>query len=81
MLDVLIKGSRIADGTGAAIASGDIGIVNGKIASVGGRNSETAKRVIDAAAPSSRQASSICTAITMARRPGTTRSVHPSPKA
>ena len=48
MLDIIIKGGRIADGSGGAIKSGDVGIANRKIVSVGARITDTAKRVIDA---------------------------------
>jgi len=48
MLDVIIKGGRIADGAGSALKSGDVGIADGKIVSVGERLAEPARRVIDA---------------------------------
>jgi N-acyl-D-amino-acid deacylase len=48
MLDTIIRGGRIVDGTGAPAFSGDIGIRDGVIASVGGRIAEPAREIIDA---------------------------------
>ena len=48
MLDLLLRGARVYDGTGAAPVPADVGVKNGAIASVG-RSSETAKRTVDAA--------------------------------
>ena len=47
MLDHLIKGAHIADGTGAPAENGDIGIRDGKIVERG-HISEDAREVIDA---------------------------------
>jgi len=48
MLDLLIKGGLVVDGTGAAGRIADVGISAGKIASVG-KASESARKTIDAA--------------------------------
>ena len=37
MLDVLIKGGTLVDGTGADAATGDLGIRDGRITAAGGR--------------------------------------------
>ncbi len=47
MLDILIRGGTIVDGTGAEPKRGDVGILGGKIHSVGDVGA-TARRVIDA---------------------------------
>ncbi|MCX7621425.1 MAG: amidohydrolase family protein [Acidimicrobiales bacterium] len=47
MLDHLIKGATVVDGTGSPAQRADIGIVDGKIAEVG-RVSDTAHNVLDA---------------------------------
>ena len=47
MLDVLIKGGLVVDGTGAAPRTADIGIADGRITELG-RISSAARRVIDA---------------------------------
>ncbi len=47
MLDTLIKGAKIVDGTGAPARSGDIGIKDGRIAAID-RVDEPASQVIDA---------------------------------
>ena len=47
MLDVMIKGATVVDGTGAAGAVGDVGISDGRITAVGALNGGAA-RVIDA---------------------------------
>lgn len=49
MFDVLIKGGRIADGTGKPAYTADLAILNGKIAKIAPQITETAKEVIDAA--------------------------------
>src|SRR5436309_8806871 len=47
MLDLLVRGGTLIDGTGAPRATGDVGIRGGKIAAVG-RVDELARRTIDA---------------------------------
>ena len=47
MLDYLIKGGTIVDGTGAARYKGDVGVRDGRIVPVGTVN-ESAKETIDA---------------------------------
>jgi N-acyl-D-amino-acid deacylase len=46
--DVLIRGGRIADGTGNPLYTGDLGIRGGKIAALGRLEGKTAARLIDA---------------------------------
>ncbi|MEO8663845.1 MAG: amidohydrolase family protein, partial [Bryobacteraceae bacterium] len=46
--DLLIRGGRIADGTGNPAYTGDVGIRSGKIAAMGRLQGKTAARVIDA---------------------------------
>lgn len=48
MLDVIIKNGSILDGTGSRQFSGDVGIKEGKIVSIGNLSAERAERVIDA---------------------------------
>lgn len=48
MLDIIIRGGVIHDGTGAEGRSGDVAIADGKIVAVGGTISERAREVIDA---------------------------------
>jgi N-acyl-D-amino-acid deacylase len=48
MLDTIIRGGTIIDGTGTAGAAGDIAIADGKIVSVGGRVTDAARETIDA---------------------------------
>ncbi len=48
MLDVLITGGTLVDGTGADRRSGDIGVRDGRIVEVGGRINAQAREVIDA---------------------------------
>src|SRR5262245_4439078 len=45
--DLIIRGGRIADGTGNPLYSADVAIKNGRIAAVG-KLSGAAKRVVDA---------------------------------
>jgi N-acyl-D-aspartate/D-glutamate deacylase len=47
MLDLIVRGGTLIDGTGRARTTGDIGIESGRIAAVG-RVSEPARRTIDA---------------------------------
>jgi len=47
VLDLVIRGGLIVDGTGAAARRGDVGIAGGRIAAIG-RVAEPAKRVIEA---------------------------------
>jgi len=47
--DVLIRHGRIADGTGNPSFTGDVAILNGRIAAIGNFPEATAKRLIDAA--------------------------------
>jgi len=47
MLDLLIRGGTVIDGSGAARITADVGIVDGRITAVG-RLSDTARRTIDA---------------------------------
>jgi N-acyl-D-aspartate/D-glutamate deacylase len=47
MLDLLIRGARVIDGSGAAAITADVGISGGKIAAVG-RLNRAARRTIDA---------------------------------
>jgi len=47
MLDVVIHGGSVVDGTGAAASTGDLGIIDGRIVEVG-RVSGQAKVTIDA---------------------------------
>ncbi len=46
--DVLIRGGRIADGTGNPWYKGDVAVLNGRIAAIGKLDSARARRVIDA---------------------------------
>lgn len=48
MIDTLIRGGLIVDGTGRPAFSGDIAIADGKIGSVGATGDISARRVIDA---------------------------------
>jgi N-acyl-D-amino-acid deacylase len=46
--DLLVKGGRVVDGTGAPARAADIGITNGRIAAVGALGGASAPHVIDA---------------------------------
>ena len=48
MLDILIKGGTIIDGTGTPGKIGDIAVKDGKIVEVGGTITGSAKETIDA---------------------------------
>jgi N-acyl-D-aspartate/D-glutamate deacylase len=48
MLDYVIKGGTIVDGTGADRRQGDVGVRDGVIVEVGGSITESAKETIDA---------------------------------
>ena len=48
MLDYIIKGATIVDGTGAAPNRGDVSVEGGRIVQVGGSIGEPARRTIDA---------------------------------
>ncbi|GAA3640959.1 amidohydrolase family protein [Kineosporia mesophila] len=47
MLDVLLTGGRIADGTGAEPRRADVGVLDGQIVSVGSAGPVEARRVVD----------------------------------
>ena len=47
--DLLFRGGRIVDGTGNPSYLGDLGILHGKIVSMGHLNGKTATRVVEAA--------------------------------
>ena len=46
--DVLIRGGRVVDGSGAPATAGDVGIRDGRIAAVGGGLTDAASKTIDA---------------------------------
>ena len=46
--DIVIRNGRIIDGTGSPWYSGDIGLINGRVAAIGNLKDAKAKRVIDA---------------------------------
>jgi N-acyl-D-amino-acid deacylase len=49
MYDLIIKGGRVADGTGSPAFRADVGIANGRIISIGPLGQARVKRVLDAA--------------------------------
>ena len=48
MLDVLIKGARVVDGSGAAARVADLGVSDGRIVEIGDLGAAMAKEIIDA---------------------------------
>ncbi len=48
MIDLLIRGGRIVDGSGAPARTGDVAIDAGRLVEVGGRSAAPARRVVDA---------------------------------
>ena len=48
MLDLLIRGATVVDGTGAPARQADVGVVDGRIAAVAALRGETARRSVDA---------------------------------
>ena len=48
MLDSLIEGATVVDGTGAAPYSADVGVKDGRIVEIGGRCTNAAHERIDA---------------------------------
>ncbi|MEZ4282774.1 MAG: amidohydrolase family protein [Myxococcota bacterium] len=48
MIDLLIRGGTIVDGSGGAPHTGDVGIDGGRIVSVGGPSGVDARRIVDA---------------------------------
>ncbi|HEX7927623.1 MAG TPA: D-aminoacylase, partial [bacterium] len=48
MLDVIITGGEVLDGTGAPAVRADVGIAGGRIAAIGKLSGEKAARRIDA---------------------------------
>jgi N-acyl-D-amino-acid deacylase len=48
MIDLLIRGGRIVDGSGAPPRTGDVGIDGDRIVEVGGRSSARARRILEA---------------------------------
>ena len=48
MLDTIIRGGTLIDGTGSPAQTGDIGIANGRIVEMGERTTASAREVIDA---------------------------------
>ncbi|PRX46761.1 N-acyl-D-amino-acid deacylase [Prauserella shujinwangii] len=47
-MDIVLRGARVADGTGAPEYLGDVGVREGRIAAVGGPGTLTGRRVVDA---------------------------------
>ena len=54
MLDTLICGAKIVDGTGKAAFTADVGILDGMIEAVGNLSGAQAFETIEAAAPSAK---------------------------
>lgn len=48
MLDLVIRGGRLLDGTGSAACSGDVAVEDGRVVQVGGAVDAPARRVLDA---------------------------------
>lgn len=79
MLDTVIRGGTIIDGTGAPASAGDLGIADGKIVALGGRVTDDARNSIDADGALVVPASSTSIPITTASISGTISSTHPFP--
>ena len=48
MLDLVIRGARLVDGSGAPVRTGDLAVADGRLVEVGGRIRLPARRVLDA---------------------------------